>query len=131
ILRTCDAVVSGSTALHILLPELGTGWTPADMDVYIPQRTSALMLRRLKVEGYTPVAEKVQHTHGYRYSDVLRVLVVSNGYCKIDVVVSRTPAAISPIFQFHSTALMNFISADTIFCCYPKLTLHYVSMANA
>ncbi|KIK22943.1 hypothetical protein PISMIDRAFT_47531, partial [Pisolithus microcarpus 441] len=57
----------------------------------------------------------------YANSKVASVIVISNGHTKIDIIISQTSAAISPIFQFHSTAVMNFVSADTIFCCYPNL----------
>lgn len=40
----CDAVISGSTALHLLLPKCGTAWTPKDLDLYVPLRTSAVLL---------------------------------------------------------------------------------------
>ena len=32
--------------------------------------------------------------------------------------------------MFHSTAVMNFVTANGIFCAYPKLTLAYLSMVN-
>ncbi|KAL4075434.1 hypothetical protein J3A83DRAFT_4089352 [Scleroderma citrinum] len=52
------------------------------------------------------------------------------GNCTINIVTSRTEAAISPIFQFHCTALMNFISTDQIFCAYPMLTLQSLVIIN-
>ncbi|KIN97310.1 hypothetical protein M404DRAFT_160711, partial [Pisolithus tinctorius Marx 270] len=55
----------------------------------------------------------------------------SNGTHHIDVIVSRTSTAISPLFQFHSTAVMNFISADSIFCAYPNLTFHRRALINS
>lgn len=42
-LRSCDAVVSGSTALHLLMPEEGTTWIPSDLDIYLPQQTLPMM----------------------------------------------------------------------------------------
>ncbi|KAI5981975.1 hypothetical protein EDD15DRAFT_2134073, partial [Pisolithus albus] len=131
LLHTCDAVVSGSTVLHILLPESGTAWTPVDLDIYVPQRTCMMMLRRLKVEGYSVVKEKVETTMGYPYLAVSRVIIVGNGQTTINVVVSRSATSISPIFQFHTTAVMNFFSADSIFCSYPNLTLRHLTMVNA
>ncbi|KAI6041948.1 hypothetical protein EDC04DRAFT_2527457, partial [Pisolithus marmoratus] len=131
ILRTCEAVISGSTALHLLLPECRTPWKPTDLDIYIPQHNLTLIQNRLKVEGYATIDEPAVNKVGYHYSHVSRVLVVSKDQRKIDIVVSRTATALSPIFQFHSTAVMNFVSADTIFCSYPTLTLHSLSMVNA
>ncbi|KAI6043799.1 hypothetical protein EDC04DRAFT_2537182, partial [Pisolithus marmoratus] len=82
-------------------------------------------------EGYSTITESVVDHLGYGYSHVQHILIVSNGTRKIDLEVSRTVTALSPIFQFHSTAVMNFVSTDTIFCSYPKLTLCLLSMVNA
>lgn len=51
ILRKCDAVISGSTALHILLPECGTSWTPRDLDIYVSQANSAMLLHHVSLQG--------------------------------------------------------------------------------
>ncbi|KAI6008657.1 hypothetical protein BKA83DRAFT_4029724, partial [Pisolithus microcarpus] len=62
---------------------------------------------------------------------VSRLVVLTNGKNSVDVVVSKTSTTLSPIFPFHSTAVMNFISADTIFSGYPTLTLWHLSVVNA
>ncbi|KAI6024756.1 hypothetical protein BKA83DRAFT_68350, partial [Pisolithus microcarpus] len=74
-------------------------------------------------EGYNPVSKEPQDNSTYRNLDVASVIVISNGHSKIAIIISCTSVAISPIFQFHSTAVMNFISTDAVFCCYPNLTL--------
>ncbi|KAI6010316.1 hypothetical protein EDC04DRAFT_2540763, partial [Pisolithus marmoratus] len=124
-------VISGSTALHILLLEQGTPWTADNLDIYMPQCTITMLLNWLKFEGYYLISNNPHGRQHYTYSLVECVLVISNGECKIDVVVSGTSTALSPIFQFHSTAVMNFISADTIFCCYPTLMLHHQTLVIA
>ena len=45
------------------------------------------------------------------------MLTFTNGRCNVVVVVvvSKTNAAFAPILQFHSTAVMNFVSADQVF----------------
>ena len=43
---------------------------------------------------------------------------------------SRRDAAFASIFQFHSITVMNFVSADRIFCTYPHLTFSYFSIVN-
>ncbi|KAI6013549.1 hypothetical protein EDC04DRAFT_2579281, partial [Pisolithus marmoratus] len=131
ILRTCEAVISGSTALHLLLLECRTPWKPTDLDIYVPQHNLTLIQNRLKVEGYTTIDELAVNKVGYHYSHVSHVLVVSKDQRKINIVMSRTATALSPIFQFHSTAIMNFVSTNTIFCSYLTLTLRSLSMVNA
>ncbi|KAI6110989.1 hypothetical protein EDD17DRAFT_1448916, partial [Pisolithus thermaeus] len=106
------------------------GWTPSDLDIHVPAHTELMMTRGLAHAGYGIIAEVPTQMVGY-FSHVSRVVVVSNGRCKIDVVVSRTSPALSSIFQFHSTVTMNFVSADTLFCAYPRLILRRLSMLNA
>ncbi|KAI6004663.1 hypothetical protein EDD15DRAFT_2155331 [Pisolithus albus] len=130
-LRSCDAIISGSTALHLLLPEYGTRWTPKDLDIYVPLATSTALLNRLHYEGYTIDNQVHMNDVSYTYSHVHEVVVLCKGPNKIDVVISRTSTALTPIFQFHSTVVMNFVSADTFFCSYPRLTLRRLSMVNA
>ena len=48
----------------------------------------------------------------------------------IDVIESNTHAAFSPIFFFDCTALMNFVSADSIFAAYPDLTTNHKALLN-
>ncbi|KAI6010457.1 hypothetical protein EDC04DRAFT_2580939, partial [Pisolithus marmoratus] len=119
ILHSCDAVISGSMALYLLLPECGTSWMPTDLNIYVPQDNSTLIQNWLKVKGYSTIAQHVVNHVGYTYSDIHHVIVISDGKREIDPVVLRTSMALSPILQFCSTAVMDFISTDTIFCCYP------------
>ncbi|KIK18502.1 hypothetical protein PISMIDRAFT_50173, partial [Pisolithus microcarpus 441] len=124
------AVISGSTALHVLLPECGTLWTPTDLDIYVLHREAERLLDHLTDQGYAVIAELPVKKVGYTYSHVSRLVVLTNGKNSVDVVVSKTSTTLSPIFQFHSTAVMNFISADTIFSGYPTLTLWHLSVVN-
>ncbi|KAI6007115.1 hypothetical protein EDD15DRAFT_2152953, partial [Pisolithus albus] len=130
ILRYCDAVISGSMALHILLPQNGTAWTPRDLDIYMAQTSSAYLLKKLFREGFTSASEVDLNEMGYRHCNLSHVVVLTRDHLRIDILVSSTSAAISPILQFHSTAVMNFISVDTIFSCYPFLTLQHLSIMN-
>ena len=57
-------------------------------------------------------------------------MTLSNGKRSLVVIVSKAPASIVPIFQYHSTVAMNFVSAKHIFCAYPELTLRGLSMIN-
>ncbi|KAI6024016.1 hypothetical protein BKA83DRAFT_4052984 [Pisolithus microcarpus] len=36
LLCSCDTIISGSTALHLLMPKQGPTWSPSDLDIYIP-----------------------------------------------------------------------------------------------
>ncbi|KAI6101386.1 hypothetical protein EDD16DRAFT_1486555 [Pisolithus croceorrhizus] len=128
ILHACDAVISGSTALHILLLKQGTEWMPGDLDLYIPQMMLVPMVSCLMEEGYAMVTECEGEDMPYTPTNGVHIVQLTNSKQRIDVIVSGTASALSLIFHFHSTAVMNFVSADTIFCTYPRLTLQQLSL---
>ncbi|KAI6138415.1 hypothetical protein BKA82DRAFT_20675 [Pisolithus tinctorius] len=131
ILRSCDAVVSGSCALHLLLPANDTAWFPSNLDIYVSCRFMTCITVLLEREGYQIVRHHFTEASPYVSSSIHSVISFSNKHRLIDVVISNTAAAVSPIFEFHSTTVMNFFSSDSIFCAYPTLTLHLMSLVNA
>ena len=131
ILRACDGVVSGSTALHIMLPKATTMWSPSDLDIYIPLCCEFQITHLLEKKGYHIHNEDSKDHPTYSSSGIFSVVTFTNKHNKIDVVISTLPCGASPIFNFHSTAIMNFISADSIFCAYPSLTFQGLSMINS
>ena len=129
-LRSCDALVSGSAALHILLPPKSTTWVPTDLDIYVPHPHFHYLSVLLQQEhGYHLIQEGNANVNPYTFSLIRSVATFSKGNQHIDVIVSKT-AAIGPILQFHSTAVMNFIDADNIFCAYPALTFQNLARIN-
>lgn len=48
----------------------------------------------------------------------------------IDVIEARGTSAIIPIFRFHSSLVMNYVSADSLFMAYPNLTLQHNFIPN-
>ncbi|KAI5991052.1 hypothetical protein F5J12DRAFT_861875 [Pisolithus orientalis] len=113
ILQACDAVISGSCALHILLPANKT-----------------LISVLLECEGYKIVQQQSINGGPYDLSSIQAVVSFSNMCQCINVIISTMAAAVSPTFEFHSTAVMNFITADSVFCAYPTFTLCLMSMVN-
>ncbi|KIO09006.1 hypothetical protein M404DRAFT_51775, partial [Pisolithus tinctorius Marx 270] len=102
-------------------------WTPSDLDIYVPLWQMCYLSMRLECEGYNVIRETCIEASPYNTTTIHSILTFSNGTHYIDVIVSKTSTALSPLFQFHSTAVMNFISTDTIFCAYPNLTfVHHV-----
>jgi len=130
VLDACDGVVSGSTALHFLLPIASTPWCPTDLDIYVPFRCQLQLGHLLKKRGYC--LRKKTKSNGSLYSacKIFTVLSFAKAHKNIDVMVSTTDCAVLPIFQFHCTAVMNFITANSIFCAYPSLTFRALSMMN-
>ncbi|KIO12232.1 hypothetical protein M404DRAFT_40957, partial [Pisolithus tinctorius Marx 270] len=105
-------------------------WTPHDLDLYTTQRNVDFLLCTLKLQGYHMIYVNTTNDVHYYNSLVATVFTITREECKIDIIVSTSLTAVSPIFRYHSTALMNFISHDCIFCTYPKLTLKQCSFVN-
>ena len=129
-MSTCNAVISGSAALHFLLALKSTPWHATDLDLYVPQSNASQFVTLLTQLGYQVIHRtKADHSF-YSHSNILTVLSLSNGDRRIDLIVSKKQAAAAPIFQFHSTAVMNFVTRDKLFCAYPELTFRGLSLVN-
>ncbi|KAI5984047.1 hypothetical protein EDD15DRAFT_1810754 [Pisolithus albus] len=66
----------------------------------------------------------------YPSSHIYSVRTLDRNTTQIDVIVSNSTTAISPIFQFHSTILMNFVTAHSVFCACPDLRLRELSVID-
>ncbi|KAH7905992.1 hypothetical protein BJ138DRAFT_967557, partial [Hygrophoropsis aurantiaca] len=128
-LRTHSSVVSGSVALHYFDPsEL---WRPDDMDIYVPAGRKKRVLRFLETAGYYPVNRDAGVKPDYGDScGIISVTTVCNGDKTIDVISARSHVSTAPIFRFHLSAVMNFLSADGFFCAYPSLTAERCAIYN-
>ncbi|KAI6006221.1 hypothetical protein F5J12DRAFT_721305 [Pisolithus orientalis] len=133
ILCTCDGVVLGSTALHLLLlasHTYSTSWLPTNLDIYVPFWLENLIACLLVGQGYCLHKPASVDVAVYAGTSIHSVCAFSKGHYKIDVIISANAASIAPVFQFHTTAVMNCVSADHIFCAYPALTMWAHSHVN-
>ena len=129
-LTEAGGVVSGSAALHLLLPAAMTNWMPSDLDLYVPRSGYAALETWIARQDYCISHVGARTGNTYLFSTMEQKLRFSNGLQSIEIIISKTEAVCAPIFHFHSTAVMNFFTAHGIFCAYPKLTLAYLSMVN-
>ncbi|KAF9467726.1 hypothetical protein BDZ94DRAFT_1155378, partial [Collybia nuda] len=131
LLKECDAVISGSA---VLLPLLSATFTPGDLDVYVPEGMVSTFIHKLKtIFGYKQATNKKGEPF-IIYLDGDETIKRVSYYMKhrklINIVVVRGENALTPIFSFHSTPVMNFISYYGIYCAYPGLTLQYRGIIN-
>ena len=129
ILRSCNAVVSGSLALYTLLPVKTTSWIPGDLDIYVAFDHFHYLNLQLTGQGYYLLREGNANLNPESFSLIHTVATFGNASRQIDVIVSKTKST-GPIFQFHSMAVMNFFGADHIFCGYLALTLWHLAKIN-
>ncbi|KAJ7768501.1 hypothetical protein B0H16DRAFT_1308003 [Mycena metata] len=127
LLRTTRSIVSGSAAL-LMVSDLE--FEPGDLDIYSPlsQEESVMTIAEHRL-GFLPTSSRTSVF--YRSNDaILKVhrLVKSRKSMNVVVVNSENPAA--AVFHFHSTVVMNYLSAFGLYCAYPSLTLKDLSVAN-
>ncbi|KIO06108.1 hypothetical protein M404DRAFT_52324, partial [Pisolithus tinctorius Marx 270] len=130
ILSACDVVVSGSAALCMVLPANACDWPQLDLDIYVPHHSYTQLYNLLYKHDYNIIRNGKHNVENYSPSTIFTITTFGNGQSLIDIIVSKTTSALSPIFQFYSTAVMNFFSADSLYCTYPSLTLRHCAMIN-
>jgi len=128
-LNNSNAVVSGSSALRLILAAADVTWDISDLDIYIPLSSGPDASAFFRRFGYSIIPYARPKTK-YRCRKIRSVVAAVNGSRKIDIVVSCDGLPILPIFQFHSSVVMNYFTPTTIFCAYPALTLQFKGLIN-
>lgn len=140
LLRESHAVISGSTVLHFMLPRDQRTWVPKDLDLYTNKSGYMHVMSTLALHGYKIYKVYTGYPTGNDQHDTVaepigfgvdRVINMRNMHdLSIDIIISADNSPYMPIFNFHSTALMNFISSYGFFSAYPNLTLNRTSVVN-
>lgn len=131
LLRRGDAVVSGSCALNIVQAKEGATEIN-DLDVYTTlQKFEELVSFFTETEHYNLIRNFHRPPPGpYNTSGIAKLFRLQKAKQNVDIIVTNLSSAIAPIFQFHSTIVMNFISADVVFCGYPVWTLNMLGLIH-
>ncbi|OBZ76915.1 hypothetical protein A0H81_03469 [Grifola frondosa] len=122
VMRSTNSIISGSAALEYILPRNNT-WRASDLDIYVPHHQFNRVVTYLVIFGlYKPVFP--QDVQSHYNGAIIQVVRLQNGNLQIDVIQSASVSALHPTTLFWNTALTNGISADGVYCAYPRLTLH-------
>ncbi|KAF6751806.1 hypothetical protein DFP72DRAFT_850321 [Ephemerocybe angulata] len=133
VLDRTNSVIGGSLALELVHP---TGLIPNNMDLYCPQQEADDLCGFLLSKGYEPVPDTlvfpliVDDVPGRNCIQAVRTLYNPVKQSTIHVILSTSSSALPPIFSAHSTFLMNFVSANGIYSCYPSLTERDIGVRN-
>ena len=122
ILASTGAVISGSTALAVLL---GGEFIPQDLDIYVNAEKFNAMLAFLINHGYQVVTPRPGYEHKKRYADAKNILTLQHDGEgeKIDLIGTTDAHVLTTITRFHSTSVMNYIAFYGIVCLYPEWTM--------
>lgn len=134
LLRITNSVISGSVAL---LPFIRRPFKPNDLDIYVPKDFVDAFIAPLRVKfGYkkcrpTAIPGKIKKSYANAsLARIDRIFWFQRGGRSVNVMAVAGKNAVVPIFSFHSTAVMNFISSYGCYCAYPHLTLKSLSLIN-
>ncbi|KAF5331413.1 hypothetical protein D9611_011868 [Ephemerocybe angulata] len=133
ILDRSNAVISGSVALELVHP---TGLIPNNLDFFCPNQEADDLCSFLMSKHYVPVPDTpilpliIDDVPGHNCIDSVRTLRHSGTGATIHVIVSTSASPLAPIFSAHSTLVMNFISANGVYSCYPTLTESSTGVRN-
>ncbi|KIN94082.1 hypothetical protein M404DRAFT_35384 [Pisolithus tinctorius Marx 270] len=101
ILSACDAVVSGSAALRMVLPAHACHWLSSDLDIYVPLHSHKQLYNLLQQNHYNIICNGKPNVQHYSASSIFTVTTFGNGQSLINIIISKTVSALSPIFQFY------------------------------
>ncbi|TDL13366.1 hypothetical protein BD410DRAFT_702549, partial [Rickenella mellea] len=143
-LRSTNSIITGSAALAFVDPSL-TDWSSPhcvnDLDIFCLERYFIpMVIYLLTEEGYEPDPHCTQpNTHMGEYtcnpsisSTICLKKKTKYGDRLVDVVQCSdgVTSAFRPITCFHSTAVMNWLTADSITVTYPALTFSRKSIIH-
>lgn len=127
------SIISGSVVLAVLIPYELRDWMPGDMDIYTTENGASQVMNYLKdKEGYKVIPGGTAKPATYVVVGGIREVIKLQraGGQKIDLIVSITKSAFSPIFKFYGTHVMNVITGRGLLCMYAKYTLGFQALFN-
>ncbi|PVG03861.1 hypothetical protein CPB86DRAFT_308657 [Serendipita vermifera] len=131
LMKHVGAVISGSSVLW-LIDSKSNSWEPKDLDVYAPAEMARTVIDFFLQEGYELIPRPETELEG-NYIEVGHLNAINKlfkGDRKVEVMESLTESSIRPVLAFHSTAVMNYITADSIVMLYPRLTFSRLTVRN-
>ncbi|KZT33481.1 hypothetical protein SISSUDRAFT_1066103 [Sistotremastrum suecicum HHB10207 ss-3] len=122
-MREHNIFVTGSTSLHLWNSD--EHWRPNNLDLLCTLHELPALSQRLSEDNFLPLygPHKAYYvpTHPISYNQSVYIRPNENhSFSIIHVLCSRDTNPISPLLNFPSTALMSYITADTMISLYPQ-----------
>ena len=123
-LRRHGAVISGSTALYFFIP--CNSWFPNDLDIYVSYDEFPALVRTLENDPALQF-RAVPPSEGFPLPtsislDVAEIRKLSTPSRRVvDVIRSRRSTPVSPLTQFWTSMLVNFVTPDVAVSTFPRM----------
>ena len=123
-LRRHGAVISGSAALYYFVP--CNTWRPNDMDLYVSYDQFPAFVNALENDPalqFQPLPPAAGYTPPTSISlDIAEIKKMTTPSQRVvDVIRSRRSTPISPLVQFWTSLLVNFITPDACVSTFPRM----------
>lgn len=129
VLWAAKAVISGSFVVDFIFGTCETEWHAADLDICVSHQDFAILL-----DGLFEIGFLVDGTTAcpvlYCGNEIESIVHVSDDSCQLNIIVSRRSSCITPLFQNHSSLLMNYVTANSFFSGYPRLSSRSLGFVN-
>ncbi|KAG6915532.1 hypothetical protein DXG01_011029 [Tephrocybe rancida] len=126
VLAESNSVVSGSSALLVLNPYT---FIPRDLDVYCPRSQLDSVVASF-LRKYPHFKRSLSPTEYDNIGHILSTVSLRDEERAINIIAARTENNLLPIFNFHSSVVMNYVSAWEIYSAYPDPTFTYRNIIN-
>ncbi|KAF8443750.1 hypothetical protein L210DRAFT_861889 [Boletus edulis BED1] len=127
-LHASHAVISSSAALQLLFSLETSSWKANDLDLYVAFGQMSPLHDFLINAGFS--RSNPPFSPAYSLGSIRTITTYHSENWKVNIIESRTHSPLSPIFEFHLSSSMNFISADSFFSTYPSLTARCCAIVN-
>jgi hypothetical protein len=125
-LKITRSFLSGSSVL-LMLTDMD--FEPGDLDIYAPSSQDetilALAKNRLRFKERKFASDSYDHN-----TTIKKIYHLEKAGKRMNIMIIRGEDPTIALFQFHSTIVMNYLSAFEIYCAYPSLTLAKLSVVN-
>ena len=123
-LRRHGAVVSGSVALYYFIP--CPGWFPNDLDIYVSYDEFPALVRTLEDDPALQFRTLPSLGGPQRPTsvslDIAEIRKLSTPSQRVvDVIRSRRSTPVSPLIQFWTSMLVNFVTPDACAAAFPRM----------
>ncbi|PPR03252.1 hypothetical protein CVT26_008081 [Gymnopilus dilepis] len=120
-MNVTNSIISGSAALFMFHPD---AFTPNDIDIYVPQTGANEIQEALRQRGYNEKEGEPTHfIYGQETAIIASRLYKLGVTGTVNLIITHALNPVAAVVQFHSTIVMNIITADGLICLYPVLTL--------
>ena len=121
--QTCS-LISGSIALAALLPYQLPTWNPQDIDIYTTEQSFRKVLAHVLTDGYTIMVDTTTNPKYPGPTSIALVVTLSGPkWLNLDIIVRCTKCALTLIFKYYGSHVINCITHHGLYSSYPYHTL--------